>query len=51
MNKFINAAIEILNDVKKPLHYKDITKLALNKGIFQAGAEKNKNSTNYHGNI
>ena len=35
MNKFRIAAIEILSEVKKPLHYKDITKLALDKGILE----------------
>lgn len=35
MNKFRTAAIQILSEVKKPLHYKDITKLALEKGILE----------------
>ncbi len=35
MNKFRNAAIQILSEAKKPLHYKDITKLALEKGILE----------------
>lgn len=35
MNKFRIAAIEILSEVKKPLHYKDITRLALEKGILE----------------
>lgn len=33
MNKFRNAAIEILSEIKKPLHSKEITRLALEKGI------------------
>jgi hypothetical protein len=35
MNKFRTAAIEILKEVKKPLHYKEITRLALDKGILE----------------
>ena len=35
MNKFRTAAIQILAEVKKPLHYKEITKLALDKGILE----------------
>lgn len=35
MNKFRIAAIEILKEAKKPLHYKEITRLALNKGILE----------------
>jgi len=35
MNKFRTAAIQILSEVKKPLHYKDITRLALEKGILE----------------
>lgn len=35
MNKFKNAAIQILSEVKKPLHYKEITRLALDKGILE----------------
>jgi Holliday junction resolvase-like predicted endonuclease len=46
MNKFINAAIEILTDVKKPLHYKDITKLALDKGILETDGATPESSMN-----
>jgi Holliday junction resolvase-like predicted endonuclease len=46
MNKFINAAIEILTDAKKPLHYKDITKLALNKGILETDGATPESSMN-----
>lgn len=35
MNKFRNAAIEILKQYKKPLHYKEITRLALEQGILE----------------
>lgn len=35
MNKFRNAAIEILKEVKTALHYKEITRLALEKGILE----------------
>ncbi len=35
MNKFRVAAIEILADLKTPLHYKEITKRAIEKGILE----------------
>ncbi|UJH68920.1 winged helix-turn-helix domain-containing protein [Allomuricauda sp. SCSIO 65647] len=35
MNKFKSAAIQILKKAGKPLHYKEITKLALEKGILE----------------
>ena len=35
MNKFRTAAIEILRSAKKPLHYKEITRLAIEKGILE----------------
>jgi HB1, ASXL, restriction endonuclease HTH domain len=35
MNKFRQAAIEILTKVKMPLHYKEITSIALEKGILE----------------
>ena len=35
MNKFKIAAFKILNDAKKPLHYKEITKRALEQGILE----------------
>jgi Holliday junction resolvase len=35
MNKFRTAALEILSEVIKPLHYKEITKRALDKGILE----------------
>ena len=34
MNKFKNAAIQILKESKSPLHYKEITKRAIDKGIL-----------------
>ncbi|CAM1354463.1 winged helix-turn-helix domain-containing protein [Tenacibaculum halocynthiae] len=34
MNKFKNAAIKVLTESKKPLHYKEITRLAIEKGIL-----------------
>lgn len=34
MNKFKNAAIQILKESKGPLHYKEITKRAVDKGIL-----------------
>ena len=35
MNKFRNAAIRILEESKEPLHYKEITKRAMEKGILK----------------
>lgn len=35
MNKFRTAAIKILTQKAKPLHYKEITRLALEKGILE----------------
>lgn len=35
MNKFKISALSILKDNKKPLHYKEITRLALEKGILE----------------
>lgn len=35
MNKFRNSAVEILKQEKRPLHSKEITKLALEKGILE----------------
>lgn len=35
MNKFRTAAIEILTEVGTPLHYKEITRRALEKGILE----------------
>ena len=35
MNKFRNSAIEILKKAKEPLHYKEITKRALDNGILE----------------
>jgi hypothetical protein len=35
MNKFKTAAITILKEAQKPLHYKEITRLALEKGILE----------------
>ena len=35
MNKFKTAAIEVLAKAKKPLHYKDITRVALERGILE----------------
>lgn len=35
MNTFKQAAIEILKKVRKPLHYDEITRLALELGILE----------------
>lgn len=47
MNKFKTSAVEILKREKKSLHYKDITRLALETGILEtegATPEKSMNS-------
>lgn len=47
MNKFKTSAIEILNSIGTPLHSKEITKLALEKGILEtegATPERTMNS-------
>ena len=35
MNKFRTAAIQMLLEAKQPLHYKEITRLALDRGILE----------------
>ncbi|MEI7603977.1 MAG: winged helix-turn-helix domain-containing protein [bacterium] len=35
MNKFKTSAIEILKEANQPLHYREITRLALEKGILE----------------
>lgn len=35
MNKFKTSAVAILAEARKPLHYKEITRLALEKGILE----------------
>lgn len=35
MNKFKNSAITILTEANKPLHYREITRLALDRGILE----------------
>lgn len=37
MNKFKISALSILKEQKKPLHYKEITRLALEEGILETG--------------
>lgn len=46
MNKFRNAAIDILKAQGKPLHYKEITRLALEKGILETDGATPENSMN-----
>ena len=46
MNKFKNAAIEVLKDAKKPLHYKEITRLALEKGLLETNGKTPEASMN-----
>lgn len=35
MNKFKTSAFSVLTEAKKPLHYKEITRIALEKGILE----------------
>lgn len=35
MNKFLSSALAILSEIRTPLHYKEITSLALEKGILE----------------
>ena len=35
MNKFKTSAITILTEAGKPLHYREITRLALDKGLLE----------------
>ncbi|MEK7106058.1 MAG: winged helix-turn-helix domain-containing protein [Patescibacteria group bacterium] len=46
MNKFRNSAIEILKQSKIPLHSKEITRLALEKGILETEGATPENSMN-----
>ncbi len=46
MNKYKKAAIKILQEVKKPLHYKEITRLALEKGILETDGKTPEASMN-----
>jgi hypothetical protein len=46
MNKFKTAAIEILSLSKHALHYKEITKLALEKGILETDGATPESSMN-----
>lgn len=46
MNTFKQAAIEILKKEGKPLHFKDITKLALEAGILETEGATPENTMN-----
>ncbi len=46
MNKFRNAAIKVLEESKEPLHYKEITKRALEKGILHTEGKTPEASMN-----
>ncbi|MBS1666465.1 MAG: winged helix-turn-helix domain-containing protein [Bacteroidetes bacterium] len=46
MNKFRNAAIDILTEAKQPLHYKEITRLPLEKGILETDGATPDSSMN-----
>lgn len=46
MNKFKSAAIKILEEAKHPLHYKEITQLAIEKGILETEGKTRSASMN-----
>lgn len=46
MNKFKISAIEVLRKEKKPLHYKEITRLALERGLLTTEGATPENSMN-----
>lgn len=46
MNTFKQAAIQVLKRAKKPLHYTDITKQALELGILETGGETPESTMN-----
>jgi Holliday junction resolvase-like predicted endonuclease len=46
MNKFLVSALQILSKTKKPLHYKDITKMALDEGILETDGATPDSSMN-----
>lgn len=46
MNTFKQSAIEILKKAKKPLHYKEITRLALESGILETEGATPESSMN-----
>ena len=46
MNKYRQAAIQILQKVKKPLHYKELTRLALEGGILETDGKTPEASMN-----
>lgn len=46
MNKFKNAAIQILTESKAPLHYREITRLALEQGLLETDGKTPEASMN-----
>lgn len=46
MNKFKTAALEILTQVQKPLHYQEITRLALEQGLLETSGKTPEASMN-----
>lgn len=46
MNKFKQAAIVVLERCKKPLHYKEITRLALEQGLLETDGKTPESSMN-----
>lgn len=46
MNKFKNAAIKVLKESNKPLHYREITEIALEKGYLETEGATPESSMN-----
>ncbi|TLF47110.1 winged helix-turn-helix domain-containing protein [Maribacter aurantiacus] len=46
MNKFKSSAIKILKDSGEPLHYKEITRLALEAGLLDTNGKTPESSMN-----
>lgn len=46
MNKFKSSALKILKESGKPLHYKEITRLALEKGFLKTDGKTPESSMN-----
>ncbi len=46
MNKYRNSAIQVLKQAKKPLHYKEITEIALEKGLLETDGKTPEASMN-----
>jgi hypothetical protein len=46
MNKFKTSAVEVLNKHEKPLHVREITRIALNEGILETDGATPERSMN-----